>query len=137
MKVLLDTNVVLDVLLERRPFVEPATEIFSMVERSEIDGFLCATTITTLDYLLNQTLAGKDARQTIWKLLSLFEIAAVNRAVIERALRNKMADFEDAVLAEAGQSAGVACILTRNPKDFRHSPLTVLDPREFMAQWRT
>lgn len=136
MKVILDTNIVLDVLLGRRPFAEPAAEIFGLAEQSQIGGMLCATTITTIDHLLGQALPEKDARQTLWKLLSLFEVAAVNRLVIERALRSRIRDFEDAVLDEAGQLAGAECIITRNARDFLRSPLKILDPREFLAQFQ-
>ncbi|MCX7016688.1 MAG: PIN domain-containing protein [Candidatus Sumerlaeota bacterium] len=136
LKVLLDTNVVLDVLLAREPFVGAAAEIFDLAEQSRIEGFLCATTVTTLDYLLSQSFRAGDARQALWRLLSLFEIAPVNRSVIERALRSKMADFEDAVLAEAGRLAGVDAIITRNTKDFLSASLKTLDPTQFLAQWR-
>ncbi len=137
MKAILDTNIVLDVLLDRRPFAKAAAEIFALTEQSQIGGMLCATTITTMHYLLRTAFSKQEARQLISKLLSLFEIAAVNRHVIERALSNPMRDFEDAVLSEAGQLAGADCIITRNPKDFRRSPLRVFDPAEFLAISRT
>jgi predicted nucleic acid-binding protein len=136
LKIILDTNVVLDVLLERKPFAGPAAEIFALAEQSEIDATLCATTITTVDYLLNQSLPEKDARQALWKLLGLFEVASVNRLVIERALRSRIRDFEDAVLDESGQLAGAECIVTRNSKDFSRSPLKVFDPKEFLSQFK-
>jgi hypothetical protein len=66
----------------------------------DIDGFLCATTITTTHYLLTQSLPTSKARDALRKLITLFEIAAVNRPVIERALGSKIIDFEDAVLEE-------------------------------------
>ena len=75
MKVILDTNIILDVLLERTPFAGPAAKIFSLAEKSEISGMLCATTITTIVYLLNQALPKEDARQTLRKLLGLFDVA--------------------------------------------------------------
>lgn len=136
MRLILDTNVVLDVLLERRPFLEPAARIFDLAERSEIEAFLCATTITTLDYLLGRHVPAISARQTVWKLLDLFEVAVVNRPVIESALRSKTRDFEDAVLDASGQLAGVEMIITRNGKDFMDSPLKVLDPVEFLAHFK-
>ena len=136
MKIVLDTNVVLDVLLERKPFSGPAARIFGLAEQSEITGILCATTVTTIDYLLNQSTSPAAARQILWNLLSLFEVAAVNRLVIERALRSAIRDFEDAIIDEAGQLAGADCIVTRNGQDFLRSPLRVLDPREFLAQFR-
>ena len=133
MRVIVDTNVVLDVLLERKPFVNAAVEVFCLVEESRIEAFLSATTITTLDYLLNQSLPTSKARNALRKLISLFEIATVNRPVIERALESKIMDFEDAVLDEAGQMAGVDSIVTRNTKDFTGSTLKVFDPDEFLA----
>jgi predicted nucleic acid-binding protein len=133
LKVIVDTNVVLDVLLEREPFVKPAIEIFCLIEESHIDAFICATTVTTIDYLLVKSLHKTTARKALRSLLSLFEIATVNRPVIERALASKIKDFEDAVLNEAGHMAGADFIITRNTKDFSGSSLKVCDPSEFLA----
>ena len=135
MRVIVDTNVVLDVLLDREPFVEAAVAVFCLVEESRIDAFLCATTITTIDYLLSQSLPASKARDALHRLISLFEIATVNRLVIERALGSKINDFEDAVLDEAGQMAGVDSVVTRNTKDFARSALKIFDPNEFLAQF--
>jgi predicted nucleic acid-binding protein len=88
-RVLVDTNVVLDVLLDRKPFAEAATQVFALVEESKIEGFLCATTVTTIDYLLAQALVPAKAREALHRLLNLFEIAPVNRPVLEQALGNK------------------------------------------------
>lgn len=133
MRVIVDTNVVLDVLLEREPFVKPAVEIFCLIEESRIDAFICATTVTTIDYLLVKSLKKTNARNALRRLISLFEIATVNRPVIERALVSKIQDFEDAVLNEAGQMAGADFVITRNTKDFAKSALKVCDPNEFLA----
>lgn len=125
----------LDVLLAREPFARAAVDIFCLAEQSRIDAFLCATTITTVDYLLTQSLPVSKARDALRKLIGLFEIATVNRPVIERALGSKVHDFEDAVLDEAGQMAGVDSIVTRNTKDFAGSALKVFEPSEFLAQF--
>ena len=136
MKVLVDTNIVLDVLLSREPFAGPAAEIFALAEQSRMDAFLCATTITTIDYLLGRSLPARAARGALRKLLRLFEVATVNRSVIERALASRIGDFEDAVLTASGQEAGVDCIVTRNTKDFAGSGMRVFDPAEFLAQFK-
>jgi predicted nucleic acid-binding protein len=132
-RVLVDTNVVLDVLLDRRPFADAATQIFALVEESRIEGLLCATTVTTVDYLLGQALPPEKARGALQRLLDLFEIAPVNRPVLEQALRSKIADFEDAVLEQAGRLAAVDAITTRNVSDFVKSAITVFDPTELVA----
>ena len=132
MKILFDTNVILDVLLDRDPFSEPASYLLSRVERSEINGFVCATTITTIYYLTAKILGPKAAIPHIDSLLSLFEIAPVNRAVLENAMSTKFNDFEDAVLHEAARRAGVEYIVTRNVVDFRNSKLPVYEPMEFI-----
>ena len=133
MRVLVDTNVVLDVLLARRPFVVASAEVFGLVEHSRIEGLLCATTITTIDYLLTQAMPRPAARHALQKILELFEIAPVNRAVLEEAIRSKVADFEDAVIDQAGRLAGAEVIVTRNQSDFRLASLKILGPDELLA----
>lgn len=133
MRILVDTNVVLDVLLARQPFVDRSAEVFGWIERSRVEGLLCATTITTIDYLLSQAMPRPAARPILRKLMDLFEIAPVNRAVLEGAFQSKIADFEDAVLEQAGRLAGAEMIVTRNQPDFRHACLKVLGPDEFLA----
>ncbi len=137
MKVLFDTNIVLDLLLDREPFADFAAYLFSKVEQSEITGFLCATTITTIHYLLTKALNHRQAMTHIHTLLSLFEIAPVNRVVIEQALESKFSDFEDAVLHEAARHAGAVYIITRNSPDFENSTLPVYSPNEFINMIRS
>ena len=119
MKILLDTNIVLDVLMDRMPFADAATELFSKVEEGTIIGYLCGTTITTVYYLAAKTVGTRRAHEEIKKLLSLFEVAPVNRHVLESALGANFHDFEDAVVHEAACHVGAEAIVTRNQKDFK------------------
>ena len=132
MNVLFDTNVILDVLLDREPFSTDAAILLAKVERSEIIGFACATTITTIHYLASKTLGPKAAFQHIQSLLALFSIAPVNRLVLEKACATQFNDFEDAVLHEAAVHAGAQHIVTRNIADFKKASLPVYEPREFI-----
>ncbi len=125
MKILFDTNVILDVMLDREPFSDSAALLLSKGEHSQVIGFLCATTVTTLHYLIAKSLGNKAAKRHISTLLSLFEIAPVNRIVLDKALNANFRDFEDAVLHEAAVHAGAEYIVTRNPSDFKHSKLPV------------
>ncbi len=133
MRVLLDTNVVLDLLLGREPFARDAATVVSLVERSRVEGLLCATTVTTIHYLLTRHLPADAARESVRNLLKLFTIAPVNRAVLEEAQRSKICDFEDAVIVSAARLAGADLILTRNQRDFRRAGMPVLGPDEWLA----
>ena len=137
MKALVDTNVVLDVLLDRRPHSADSVRVFGLVETGCIQGLLCATTITTIDYLLLQSLSRTEARKHLGQLMRLFDIAPVNRVVLEGAMRSRVADFEDAVLEQAAWLAGADWIVTRNTRDFAHSTIRVHDPRECLAMMRS
>ena len=132
MKILIDTNVVLDALLDREPFVQSATQIFALTEQSRLESYLCSTTLTTVDYLLSQALKKHAARSALKRLIELFEIAPVNRPVIEAALRSKITDFEDAVLEQAAYLVGAQSIISRDAKDFKKSIVKVLDPAELL-----
>ena len=133
MKVLFDTNIILDVLLDRKPFSDHASFLMSKVELSEINGFLCATTVTTIHYLLLKHLDKEKAITSIHSIMALFEIASVNRIVIESALKSKFTDFEDSVLHESAKHAGVEYIITRNIKDFKKANIPVFTPTEFLS----
>ena len=132
MRVLFDTNVVLDLLLDRAPFAEASEQILSRVEAGELSGYLCATTITTIHYLAAKALGGRRALAEVRKLLALFEIAPVNRPILENALESDFSDFEDSVLHEAAMQVGADAIVTRNQSDFRQARLPVHSPEEMI-----
>jgi len=132
-KVLFDTNVVLDVLLNREPHAEPAARLLSLVDTGELEGVICATTVTTVHYVACRARDDATARRCVEHVLELFDIASVDRPVLLAALRPGFADFEDAVLHESAVAAGAAAIVTRNPKDFAGASLPVFDPSELLA----
>ena len=132
MKVLFDTNVILDVLLDREPFAEEATYLMTKVEQSEIVGYLGATTITTIYYLLQKSLGNEIAAEKIEILLSVFEIVPVNRIILEDALKSGFSDFEDSVLLMGACHGGVEYIVTRDTIGFKKSKVPVFNPIEFI-----
>ena len=133
MKILFDTNVVLDLLLDRQPFAVPAAELLSKAEAGIISGYLCATTVTTIHYLARKVIGARKAKRQVRMLLSIFEIASVNRAVLEGALEGKFRDFEDAVLHEAARLVDADVIVTRNVEDFKESALPVYSCEEMLS----
>ncbi|KAA0259469.1 PIN domain-containing protein [Deferribacter autotrophicus] len=126
----ISSNIILDVLLDRQPFSKPAAYLMSKVERSELLGYVYATTITTIHYLISKNLGDAAAKQHIGSLLTLFEIAPVTRTVLESALSSKFKDFEDAVLHESTIHVGAKYIVTRNVCDFKCSMIPVFEPVE-------
>jgi predicted nucleic acid-binding protein len=130
LKILFDTNIVLDVLMDRLPYSDVAVELFSKVEDGTILGYLCGTTITTVYYLASKAVGAAKAQEEIKKLLSLFEVAPVNRHVLESALVGDFNDFEDAVIHEAACHVGADAIVTRNQKDYKKSRISVYSSEE-------
>ena len=131
--VLLDTNVIIDLFLQRQPFVEDANTLVLLVEDGKLQASLCATTVTTVDYLLAGALGRSMARAQILRLLKTFDIATVNRSVLQDAANSKLKDFEDAVIAESAKASGISTIITRNGKDFVGCGLNVYSPRQWLA----
>lgn len=133
MKLMVDTNVVLDLLLDRQPFSDAAAQVFDRIERGEVSACLCATTLTTVHYLCARELGDGATRRALQDLLDLFEVAPVTRPVLEHALSSKLVDFEDAVLVEAGLQAGATAVVTRNIKDFKGASLPTYAPVDWLA----
>ena len=128
MTVLLDTNVILDVLLDRNPHAEASGALLARIESGEARGLLAAHAVTTIHYLLRQRLKEPQAQRTVGSLLSVFEIAQVDGKVLADALLSDSGDYEDAVTAAAAFHAGCDFVVTRDPRGFRGSKIKVIAP---------
>jgi len=136
-KILLDTNVVLDLLLAREPFVDLAREIFILIENKEIEGYLCATSVTTLHYLIGRETNKKEANQIIEKLLILFEVSPVTKKVLYDASANNGIDYEDSVIYTSAYYSDINIIVTRDKRGFKESKISSLTPKEFLAFFKS
>lgn len=132
-RVLLDANVVLDVLAKREPHYAASSAVWALAEERHITGMLAAHSVTTLHYLTAKYLGQQQAVVTLTKLLQVFDIAAVDQAVLRQALALNWADFEDAVQMAAAFNAGADYLVSRNPKDFKGDLVPVLQPGDFLA----
>ncbi|MEN8179576.1 MAG: PIN domain-containing protein [Pseudomonadota bacterium] len=130
MRVLFDTNIILDVLLNRKQFVELSAKLVGMVESNNIEGYLCSTTITTLDYLISKAINRKQAKVEIQKLLTIFRIAEVNSKVLELSVNSGFGDFEDAVQYYSGECCDLSGLVTRNTKDYKNTNIPIYTPEE-------
>ena len=132
-RLLLDVNVVLDVLLDRKPFADASSAVWSAVERGEAEGLLSAHAVTTLHYLNAKSVGIRIAAETTEALLSVFEVAPVDEAVLRSAVSLTWQDFEDAVTAAGARRAKCDAVVTRNPRDFKGAALRILTPSEAVA----
>jgi len=132
LRILFDTNVILDVLLDREPFSSTAARLFSKVETGEITGCVCATTVTTLHYPMSKVIGADSAIEKINKLMILLEVAPVNRAVLDAALTSGFKDFEDAVLHESAVYKETQGIVTRDFDGFKRSKINTFSPEELL-----
>jgi predicted nucleic acid-binding protein len=129
----MDVNVVLDVLLDRDPHAESASELWGLVEDGQAEGFLSAHAVTAIHFLNARSVGPRMARDTTAALLSVFEVAAVDGRVLSAALALGWKDFEDAITAAAARRAKCDVLVTRNPRDFTQSPIRIMAPREAIA----
>ncbi len=132
MRVLFDTNVVLDVLFARMPHAGTATALLDSVAAKHLDGLLGATTLMTIRYLAAKVIGRAWAQRHLRTLLGLFEVAPVTRVVLTDALDVDFPDHEDAVLHEAARHAGAAAIVTRDLRGFSKARLKVYAPEELL-----
>lgn len=132
-RLLLDVNVVLDVLLAREPHVDDASTLWRAAETGSITALVPAHGITTIDYLARRARDARFARAVVADMLSVFEVAPVDASVLRRAHALAWGDFEDAVCACAASAAGCDWIVTRDASGFHDSPVTAMDPRTACA----
>jgi predicted nucleic acid-binding protein len=125
--------VLLDVLLDRRPFADSSSAAWAAVERGEADGVISAHAVTTLHYLNAKSVGIEMATESTEALLSVFDVAAIDEHVLRSALALEWRDFDDAVTAAGARRAKCDAIITRNPRDFKGAPVRLLTPAEAVA----
>ena len=134
MKVLVDTNVVLDVLLKQAPFYNDSFVIFQLADSKRISGVLAAVSLTNIFYLLRKAkIDSAEVYQIMDKLIALFTIAPIVETTITSALALRWKDFEDAVQFITAKESNVEFIITRNKADYKTSGIPCMTPTEFIA----
>lgn len=133
MRILIDTNVILDILLKREPFFEASYGALKQAAVNDTECLVSITAITDIFYLLRKGLGdtGK-AKKSLERLLQLIIIADVLALDIQAALSDSLPDFEDAVVYAVAARNKVDYILTRNTKDFEVSAVPVITPQDFL-----
>lgn len=136
MRMLIDTNVVMDVLVGREPFLQHSQQVVKLCTDKVIHGYLAGHTITNLFYILRKYYSTDECRDILLGLLDIFSIISVNEERLRCSLLNKeFKDVEDCLQMECGRSASVTHIVTRNVKDFASSDVPCLTPNEVCAMF--
>ena len=131
MKILVDTNVALDLLLQRADY-SCAVHIFFMAEKKHITGYISASAVTDIFFLSKGDLGKKPAIEALKDLLKVFKPATVTDNLIYQALYLGWNDFEDSVQYVVGESLAVDYIVTRNATDFSESSISAITPEQFI-----
>ncbi|MBQ2983122.1 MAG: PIN domain-containing protein [Lachnospiraceae bacterium] len=133
MKILIDTNVIIDALTSREPWNESAEKIFIMAANNIVDMYITASSATDIYYLVRKHLHNAEtARQVMSKLYSLVGILEVKQEDCIDALASPITDYEDAVVEQVARRSGVECIVTRNQKDYEAGLTKVFLPDDFI-----
>lgn len=133
MVVLVDTNVIVDVLMHREPYVQEAQKILEKCACREINGYLAAHSLPNLYYILRKSYSQQERRKLIKDLCSIFHISDLNETKLVSAAENEnFFDFEDCLQEECAVGEIADCIVTRNLKDFSGSRVKVISPGELL-----
>lgn len=128
MQVFIDTNIILDFLQEREPFVEDAAKLFEKIDAGEVEGFIAATTVTNIYYIVRKAVGLVAAQDAITQILRDLYICSVDREILEQAIALNFQDFEDAVQCACAMAHGVDVIVTRDASGFLRAGILVVSP---------
>lgn len=132
MRVLIDTNVIMDEILSREPFCVDSRRVIQLCSEEDVETFLAAHTITNLFYLLRKNLSVGERRTVILSLFKTYEVVPIDEPKLTAALRNEdFKDFEDCLQVECAKAVEADYIITRDTKDFEKSTVPCVTPAEF------
>ncbi len=134
MRILVDTDVLLDVALDREPHTEASARLLTACESNKIDGFLAWHSLSNFYYLVGTVRGEGDARQFLLDLVAFMSVAPTTTESLRFAGRLAIRDFEDAMQVAAAEACGADWIVTRNVRDFLRSPIRAVTPAAFLRQ---
>lgn len=134
MKVLIDTNIILDVLCKRPEFYEDSARIFKLCEVKKITGVISALSIPNIIYILRKEFDADKTKEVLDNLMLIFSVADLKADDLKKAADMKFKDFEDAIQSACASRIKANYIVTRNIKDFSESKVTAIKPTELLER---
>ena len=135
MEVLIDTNIILDIALQRSKFAKQSGDFLKFVSHKDYRSFLTATTITDIYYVLKKSKGHQRTIDFIGNLILFVDVAGVTKNIVMSALTSKSPDFEDAIQAETAKDHNIKIIVTRNTSDFINTGIKAVTPQDFVKQY--
>jgi PIN domain len=132
-RALFDSDVLLDVLAQRSPFIVASANSLNTIRQGQVQGFVSGHAVTTIFYILRRQLGSERAHYYLSQILSELQVASVTGEVVQSALQSSLKDFEDAVTSFAAYYAGAEVIVTRNIDDFSAAVLPAMLPDQFLG----
>jgi len=133
MKIFVDTNILVDLIADRKPFSKFAIQLFSKAEVGKLELYTSSHSIATTHYLLKKYVDEKELREVLSNVLDYLNVVAINLEILRKGLKSKHKDFEDAIqIISAYSVENIDCIVTRNIKDFKNSEIPVYSPDELV-----
>lgn len=136
-RVFIDTNVALDLLQAREPWVFEAVQIFALAESKQIELCISTDALSTIFYIVEKDSNAPRAREAISKLLDYVTLCALDDNAVLKGMSLDFSDIEDAFICAVAQKANADVIVTRDQSDFANSPLPTQTPVEFLAAWKS
>ncbi|MFK7810553.1 MAG: type II toxin-antitoxin system VapC family toxin [Saprospiraceae bacterium] len=133
-KLFLDSDVILDLLLDRPPFAGDIAELIAGSLENNVNLFISPISVTNINYIIGKIENQKKADAKTKKILEIVSVENVGQAIISKAINSNFKDFEDAVQNFCAAAAKHKTIITRNTKDYKESKLSIFTPKEYLAK---
>jgi len=133
-KVLIDTNVIVDVALEREPFYAESDRILTLAEEAQIQGYVSASTFSDLYYIIRRDKGRDWTLEFLRELATFCQVATVDSSAISMALTSHFKDFEDAIQYSTAVVNHIDAIVTRNPRDFPVATPRIVTPNQLIQE---
>lgn len=135
-KILIDTNIILDLLAKREPYYNGAASLFTLADQNKVKLAISSLSIANTNYVLSKIKSAKEAREILRRFKVLVRVLNLNNKIIDLALAdNSFKDFEDGLQYYSALEHNLEIIVTRNPKDFKSSKLPIMSADEFMSSY--
>ncbi|MEH2952029.1 PIN domain-containing protein [Candidatus Merdisoma sp. JLR.KK011] len=132
-RILIDTNVLLDYLLTRKPFYEEAKKVMLTCTEGNTKGCIAAHSISNMFFILRKDYDAKERREILSGLCTIFDIEGIDKNKLLSGLRNEdFSDFEDCLQMECAKAYGAEYIITRNIADYKMSEVKAILPEDYL-----